>query len=106
MADINPATDIRILTEPAVYLVGRQSVSDAELDRFLADHGVSWQTDTEVAGEQLTETAGRVCYMSFARPRPGEQGLPGPHQGSGPWQRPGTRSVEFRLHRHQPQLDA
>lgn len=71
MADINPATDIRILTEPAVYLVGRQSVSDAELDRFLADHGVSWQTDTEVAGEQLTETAGRVCYMSFARPRPG-----------------------------------
>ena len=39
---------------------------------FLADHGVSqWTTDTEVAGEKLIETAGRVCYMSFQRPRPG-----------------------------------
>src|SRR5262249_29634046 len=40
-------------------------------DRFLADHGVSWQTDTEVAGEHLAEISGRLCYMSFARPRPG-----------------------------------
>jgi thymidylate synthase (FAD) len=70
-SDFNPATDIRILREPTVYLVGRQVVDDAELDRFLADHGVSWQTDTEVAGEHLTEIAGRLCYLSFARPRPG-----------------------------------
>jgi thymidylate synthase ThyX/5-methylcytosine-specific restriction endonuclease McrA len=63
--------DIKILREPAVYLVGRQTVSDPELDRFLADHGVSWQTDTEVAGEHLAEVAGRICYMSFAKPRPG-----------------------------------
>jgi thymidylate synthase (FAD) len=62
---------IRVLTEPAVYIVGRQTVNDAELDRFLADHGVSWQTDTEVAAEHLCEVAGRVCYMSFAKPRPG-----------------------------------
>lgn len=67
----DPARDIRILREPTVYLLGRQDVDDAGLDRFLADHGVSWQTDTEVAGEALTEVAGRVCYMSFARPRPG-----------------------------------
>src|SRR5262249_42298130 len=59
------------LREPAVYLVGRQVVGAAELDRFLSEHGVSWQTDTEVAGEYLAEVAGRVCYMSFARPRPG-----------------------------------
>jgi thymidylate synthase (FAD) len=63
--------DIRILSEPTVYLVGRQVVDDAVLDRFLADHGVSWQTDTEVAGEELVEISGRLCYMSFARPRPG-----------------------------------
>src|SRR5262245_39180730 len=63
--------NIRVITEPTVYLTGRQTINDAELDRFLADHGVSWQTDTEVAGEHLTEVAGRVCYMSFARPRPG-----------------------------------
>jgi thymidylate synthase (FAD) len=32
---------------------------------------VSWQTDTEVAGEWLAEISGRLCYMSFAKPRPG-----------------------------------
>ncbi len=32
---------------------------------------MTWQTDTEVAAEHLVETAGRVCYMSFLRPRPG-----------------------------------
>src|SRR5687767_760670 len=63
--------DLRIIRDPAVYLLGRQTVSDAELDRFLHDHGVSWQTDTEVAAEYLSEVAGRVCYMSFAKPRPG-----------------------------------
>jgi thymidylate synthase (FAD) len=63
--------DIRVLHDPVVYLVGRQVVDEKFLDRFLADHGVSWQTDTEVAAEHLVETAGRVCYMSFAKPRPG-----------------------------------
>jgi thymidylate synthase (FAD) len=67
-----PATlPIRILTEPAIYLLGKQTLVDAELDRFLADHGVSWESDSEVAAEVVTETAGRVCYMSFAKPRPG-----------------------------------
>ena len=28
-------------------------------------------TDTEVAGQRLSEIAGRICYMSFAKPRPG-----------------------------------
>jgi thymidylate synthase (FAD) len=71
MPDLDPAKEIRVLREPTVYLVGRQIVDDAYLDRFLADHGVTWQTDTEIAAEHLVETAGRVCYMSFARPRPG-----------------------------------
>src|SRR5690349_12167203 len=71
MASFDPK-DIRVLREPTVYLVGRQVVDEAELDRFLADHDVStWETDTEVAAERLTEVAGRVCYMSFAKPRPG-----------------------------------
>jgi thymidylate synthase (FAD) len=64
--------DIRILRDPTVYLVGKQTTTTAEIDRFLADHGVStWSTDSEVAGEKLAEVAGRVCYMSFAKPRPG-----------------------------------
>jgi thymidylate synthase (FAD) len=71
MAAFDPGKDIRVIREPTVYLLGRQNVEDAELDRFLQDHGVSWETDTDVAGEALTEVAGRVCYMSFARPRPG-----------------------------------
>lgn len=66
-----PSGDVRILTVPQVYLVGKQTIGDSELDRFMTDHGVSWKSDSEVASEVLTETAGRVCYMSFARPRPG-----------------------------------
>src|SRR5229473_4804629 len=67
----DPSKDIRVIREATVYLVGRQMVEDAETDRFLRDHGVSWETDTEVAAEHLTEIAGRLCYMSFAKPRPG-----------------------------------
>jgi thymidylate synthase (FAD) len=63
--------DLKIIRKPTVYLVGKQIVQAAEVDRFLADHGVSWSTDSTVAAELLTETAGRVCYMSFAKPRPG-----------------------------------
>ncbi|HEV3204549.1 MAG TPA: FAD-dependent thymidylate synthase [Gemmataceae bacterium] len=62
---------IRVIHEPTVYLVGRQTVSPSELDRFLEEHGVAWETDTDIAGEHLTEVAGRLCYMSFAKPRPG-----------------------------------
>lgn len=63
---------IKILREPTVYLLGRQETNEAEIDRFLSDHQVgTWQTDTEIAGEYLSEMAGRVCYMSFAKPRPG-----------------------------------
>jgi thymidylate synthase (FAD) len=62
---------IRVLTQPEVYLLGKQVVQNAELERFLHDHGVNWGSDSEVPAEVLTETAGRVCYMSFAKPRPG-----------------------------------
>ena len=63
---------MNIITEPEVYMVGKQTVVAEELDRFLADHHVStWETDTEVAGQKLVEVGGRVCYMSFSKPRPG-----------------------------------
>jgi thymidylate synthase (FAD) len=69
--EADPMTSLRVITEPTVYLLSKQTLVQAELDRFLADHGVSWQSDSEVAAEVVTETAGRVCYMSFAKPRPG-----------------------------------
>ena len=68
--DSSPATTIH--RAPRVYLVGRQSIDEPGLSAFLADHGVQrWATDSEIAGEKLVEVAGRVCYMSFSRPRPG-----------------------------------
>lgn len=69
--EAEPMTSVRVIADPTVYLLSKQTLVPAELDRFLADHGVSWQTDSEVAAEVVTETAGRVCYMSFAKPRPG-----------------------------------
>ena len=63
---------MNIIRQPQVYFVGRQQIHQPELDRFLADHDVAtWQTDSEIAGEKLAEVAGRLCYMSFAKPRPG-----------------------------------
>ena len=60
---------LRIVKEPRIYLVGRQMVDPAAVDRFLLDHGVAWQTDTEVGAEVLAEMAGRVCYMSYGKGR-------------------------------------
>ncbi len=60
---------MNIIREPKVYLTGRQVVDEAELGRFLSDHGLTWQTDTEVGAERLCEVAGRLCYMSFGKGR-------------------------------------
>jgi thymidylate synthase (FAD) len=57
------------IQDPKVYLVGRQIVDSDEIDRFLADHRASWQTDTETASEVLCEAAGRLCYMSYGKGR-------------------------------------
>lgn len=62
---------IKIITDPSVYLIASQQINADELDQFLADHGVTWKSDSEVAAEVITETAGRTCYLSFAKPRPG-----------------------------------
>jgi thymidylate synthase (FAD) len=56
---------MRIIREPEVYLLGRQTVDPEEVARFLKDHGTAWSSDTEVGAEALCEIAGRVCYMSF-----------------------------------------
>jgi thymidylate synthase (FAD) len=60
---------MNIIREPKVYLTGRQVVNDAELHRFLDEHGLTWETDTEIGAEQLCEVAGRLCYMSFGKGR-------------------------------------
>lgn len=65
----NSDSDVNVVREPTVYLVGRQSVDESEVDRFLADHDASWSTDTELGAERLSEVAGRLCYMSFGKGR-------------------------------------
>ncbi|MBN1917109.1 MAG: FAD-dependent thymidylate synthase [Verrucomicrobia bacterium] len=60
---------MRIVREPQVYVVGRQTVDQAEVERFLNDHALTWQTDTEVGAEVLCEAGGRLCYMSYGQGR-------------------------------------
>lgn len=61
------------VTKAKVYLLGRQTVVEEELARFLADEGVTFTTDTGAAAEVLSEIAGRTCYMSFGKGRKSNQ---------------------------------
>jgi thymidylate synthase (FAD) len=71
MEAVEPTTtsSLHIVREPSVYLVGRQVVDAEGIERFLGDHELSWNTDTEVGAEMLAEMAGRVCYMSYGKGR-------------------------------------
>jgi len=56
---------MKVISEPQVYLVGRQTVDARAVERFLRENETTWSTETERGAELLTELAGRVCYMSF-----------------------------------------
>lgn len=63
---------MKLIYEPSVYLVGTQQLNDSNMQAFLDAHDVSsWDSDAPSDGEYLSESAGRLCYMSFAKPRPG-----------------------------------
>jgi thymidylate synthase (FAD) len=62
-------TQLKIVRDPSVFLVGRQTIDRPAIDRFLGEHELTWQTDTEVGAEMLAEIAGRVCYMSYGKGR-------------------------------------
>lgn len=61
------------ITKAKVYVVGRQTVAQEEVDRFLADEGLTFSTDTQAPAEVLAEIAGRTCYMSFGKGRKSNQ---------------------------------
>ena len=42
-----------IVREPKAYLVSRQFTDDDAVQRFLADDGMTWKTDTEVTRTQF-----------------------------------------------------
>lgn len=56
---------MRIVTEPEIYVVGRQTLDSDEVQRFLSDHETFWTTDSENSSELIVELAGRTCYFSF-----------------------------------------
>lgn len=63
---------MKLVYEPKVYLVGRQEIDFDEKMRFLNDEGAgAWTTDAQCDAEELCEIAGRLCYQSYAKPRPG-----------------------------------
>jgi thymidylate synthase (FAD) len=63
------ARPLRIIREPKVFLVGRQVTDPGAIERFLAEHELTWTTDTEVGAEALAELAGRLCYLSYGKGR-------------------------------------
>jgi thymidylate synthase (FAD) len=63
------ARPLRIIREPKVFLVGRQVADPGAIERFLAEHELTWTTDTEVGAEALAEMAGRLCYLSYGKGR-------------------------------------
>jgi thymidylate synthase (FAD) len=69
VAGVQSMSELKIVREPRVHLVGRQVTADEGVREFLEQHGLVWQTDTEVGAEQLAEMAGRVCYMSYGKGR-------------------------------------
>ena len=62
---------MKLITGPAVYLLGRQTLVGDELARFLADHDFAeWTTDSPCDAQTLVEVAARSCYQSFKTGRP------------------------------------
>lgn len=61
----------KIISKPVVYVLGAQEVRVSGFFRFLQDHKIDWKSDTEIPSQVLIEAAGRTCYMSFEKPRPG-----------------------------------
>jgi thymidylate synthase (FAD) len=64
---------IKVVTEPQVFLIGDQSIDHVELDRFFEGvmAGEMFPLTGMSESEVIVELAGRLCYMSFKKPRPG-----------------------------------
>lgn len=65
-----------IVTEPKVFLVGQSRLNVQEMEDFLDEEKTvftNWDNETlqYEDAEVISETAGRLCYLSFANPRPG-----------------------------------
>lgn len=59
---------MQIIREPRVTLITRQE--------FIYPEHIDWESDSEIAGEVVSEFAGRLCYLSFGE----DAGLEGGHK--------------------------
>ncbi len=62
---------MQIIREPRVTLLARQE--------FMVPEHIRWESDSDVAGQELAEFAGRLCYLSFGE----DAGLEGGHRTIG-----------------------
>lgn len=67
----NQESEMKIVDRPTVYLVGVQYTDDDEMKRFLVDHEIDGWTTDAIGSDKLCEVGGRLCYLSFAKSRPG-----------------------------------
>lgn len=54
-----------------MYLITRQHLNAEGVTAYLREIDQHWSQTTPVAAENAVEMAGRVCYQSFSKPRPG-----------------------------------
>ena len=62
---------LNIHIRPRVYLISQPRLMSDALAEFQIEEDVAYQMTSGVAAENLVEMAGRLCYMSFDKPRPG-----------------------------------
>ena len=60
---------MRILHEPQVFLLARQTFEPTIQEAFIQAEGMTWETDASSAAEQVVAFGGRVCFMSFGKGR-------------------------------------
>lgn len=64
---------MRICLEPKVYLIAKTTLNVDGIEQFLKEQDLAWPTESlrhdgdPMGAEQLTELAGRCCYMSFGQ---------------------------------------
>ena len=62
---------MNFIYSPSAFLVGKTTINECAVAEFLKEHEVNWSTDSSEGSEVVAEMGGRLCYMSFAHPRPG-----------------------------------
>ncbi len=63
---------MKIITEPKVILLTQQQVIPIGLGDLLEDvDAKGWRSDAPTDADLIPEVAGRLCYLSYKKPRPG-----------------------------------